>query len=558
MMRPVSREIRPSWGVLATALFLLATSAHAGVPRPCTAVVESARDDCAASPRALLARHQGLSSSLRALAINKQARSLEPDHIFKPRNDLSEWVFRLPVQWSTDPFKDRNWRMSLNSWHALDARYIAYSKSNDAKHLRAIVDAMRDWHRFHQVDKRPNKFGWYDMSSAFRADRLSKVLDWGSASTAITEDELLLLLEMAIDHVNYLADPKNLNPGNHGIFQVVSLARLCKITPFLTRCQEVQDWLVETTELLIAKQFGADGLHLEHSAGYHFFMLRTLRRLISEGVLPLSDTSRELVDNAVATTKWLRTPDGHVPPIGDTGSGKPASVGREAGTRFKLYPLGGLATVQSTTSALWFYGFHHSRVHKQDDDLAFYLWDKGEPLLIDAGLYGYISDWRRRYVRSRQAHNTVVIPGITRLMDREPFGSGIVSLAQTGDAYSAHGSVDYGEGVDFERVLRFVPGKELVVSDHVRGLQGPVEINFLIGPAFDKVSETDSEVSFKSGSNRLIVTSESGCTPTTYRGLDQPDMRRGWYSPSYGKLSPTWSVSFKCLAGRPLITTISY
>lgn len=52
-----------------------------------------------------------------------------------------------------------------------------------------------------------------------------------------------------------------------------------------------------------------------------------------------------------------------------------------------------------------------NRTHKHADDGSFMLYARGQDMFVDCGMYGYVKDAYQNYVRSANAHNTVVVDG---------------------------------------------------------------------------------------------------------------------------------------------------
>jgi hypothetical protein len=288
-------------------------------------------------------------------------------------------------------------------------------------------------------------------------------------------------------------------------------------------------------------------------------MIRTYQDLIEEGVLPLTADSAALFNKAKDMRHWLVTPEDTLPSIGDTEYNS-SSILREKNpdtSTFKLLPNDGLAIVREAKSRLWFYGFHHSRTHKHDDDLSFFLWDKGQPLFIDAGKFAYESDKKREYVLSRAAHNTAIIPGLS-LSRSKFYGSAIKDLKKNGDRYFSEGSVQYENGISHKRQLDFHPEKSLKITDKFEGLQ-TVGINFLLSPKLEKIKTQGNMVIFQNKKTQLTIdTKTQGCKVHTYKGFEDDKGMQGWYSPDYKVLEPTWSVLFECPANQEIVTEISY
>ena len=93
---------------------------------------------------------------------------------FKPRKDLLPWPISLPIEWNSDPFKDRNWRFQLHAWRIIDPILLRYQNTKNRKYLQEAVEIIKDWYQYHFVLEKESKYEWYDMATRIRAMKL----DW--------------------------------------------------------------------------------------------------------------------------------------------------------------------------------------------------------------------------------------------------------------------------------------------------------------------------------------------------------------------------------------------
>lgn len=544
--------------VLSMGIFFYISSFH--VQRICSKLDASKIKSCPDDLSVLLAESRGKSSTLTELSI-EDAEVIEGKLVFKPKGEM-KWTTSIPIPWDANPFQDRPWQMSLESWRLMDGYLTQYEQTKDVKYIKTCLDIAKDWLEFHVQKKKKSTFGWNDMSTAYRADRLSKLLDLAAQANVFTTQELLTLIELAELHVDFLTEPKNINTDNHGVFEMAGLARLCKTAPYISKCIRIDEWILEKMDQLTKNQFSDDGLQLEHSFGYHLWMTKIYQDLIDENTIPLSMSSKALLAKAVENTDWLYDPAGHMIPVGDTAPDiKKSNLSKIGFPKpfFKLFPTAGLAVVRTAHQGLWFYAFHHSKSHKHDDDLGFYLWDKGQPLLIDGGKYAYNTDYKRKYVYSRNAHNTVLIPDVPKSSRRRPYGSGIKTIEHTSSKYVLTGEVSYEGGITHRRNLTYQAGKSLLIDDYITGTTTKVGVNFLIALSFQKKIATTSQIVFENNYAYLIIESKTpGCMADSAYGEDQNQTLRGWYTSSPGKINPTWNVIFNCPSDKHIITEIRY
>ncbi len=251
---------------------------------------------------------------------------------------------------------------------------------------------------------------------------------------------------MIHEHLKHLSNPKELSPGNHGLFQLHGLKLLTYIIKSSDsrsyNMSDIKKYANEEMSKLIISQLGTNGVHTEHSPDYHFFAHKKITNIITSPWW--SDLSKDIVNILKLSEyakSWLVFPDNRCVPIGDsaTGAVKNNLVTLEKWPHIKSdryigARLDGYAVVRSLASVpvedssfLFFQGSFHSFAHKHADDLSFILQEKGINLLIDSGKYSYQKDKYREYFLSTRAHNTIEVDGKSTTRIREhAYGSAIL------------------------------------------------------------------------------------------------------------------------------------
>ena len=245
-------------------------------------------------------------------------RKPESPWVFRPRNDLPDWAFSIPLDWSVDPFKDRSWQHHLHSWRAMEFWLHEYRRDGDVSQLRVPVEIALDWHRFHVEEGRRTDFQWYDHSTGLRAFRLAFLLDFIlSDRLDVSAAELASLMTLADLHAKKLMEPAFLSPSNHGLFQVVGLDALCSVIGWRIACRGARPYARGEFAKLVESWFSDEGVHLESSPGYHDWVIRKIRELGAvERFQHLG--VQELLERAEEITPWLTYPDGRWVPVGDS------------------------------------------------------------------------------------------------------------------------------------------------------------------------------------------------------------------------------------------------
>src|SRR5690606_23503980 len=97
-------------------------------------------------------------------------------------------------------------------------------------------------------------------------------------------DVSAMFLAMARAHVEPVIDGSiPLRMTNHGLFQIHGMMALCREFEGVEACGEHRKFAASNLKRIIDAQFDAEGMHLEHSPGYHGFAVAKLNRLIRTG-----------------------------------------------------------------------------------------------------------------------------------------------------------------------------------------------------------------------------------------------------------------------------------
>ena len=414
-------------------------------------------------------------------------RKPESPWVFRPRNDLPDWVFSIPLDWSVDPFKDRSWQHHLHSWRAMEFWLHEYRRDGDVSQLRVPVEIALDWHRFHVEEGRRTDFQWYDHSTGLRASRLAFLLDFIlSGRLKVSDANLARLMTLADLHVNKLMEPVFLSPGNHGLFQLIGLDALCSVVGWRNACQGARSYAREAFLDLVKSWFSDEGVHVENSPTYHYWVIRQIRRVGAVERFQQPEVE-ELLERADAVTPWLTYPDGRWVPVGDskgagaqlTGPVEPDCLPDGGGcwavrdlTKSRYALVRSLPEADDGESSMLFVSAMAAPTgHKHGDDLSFVLMEGGRDIFVDTGRYGYNYDEARSYAVSARAHN------VPSLVDRridpyniDPantyFDPVLVDRAQ----FVIRGAVERPGLFSHERVFSYVPGALLRIEDKLTNL----------------------------------------------------------------------------------------
>jgi hypothetical protein len=502
----------------------------------------------------------------------------------------------LPLDWAADPFHDRSWRFWLNSLEPLEDVLAAHAATRDPRYVRFAQLVATDWLDQAEAPGNPNPFAWYDMAVGLRATRLAYLVDASARDAKTHPETMAALLRGAWKHGRHLAEERNFNQlTNHGIYQAVGLLALGTALPELRDSQQWRRLGGSRLTQMFDKSFSPEGVHLEHSFGYHLHMTRLLQAIVATG-LSSDPGLADLRLHAEQALSWMVAPDGSLAALGDTShthvtaemvsipglSSAPELLyavtrgqhGSPPGTVFCSFPSAGFVVFRSgwpdpkgdwaDVSYLALSAAFHSRTHKHADDTTFVWYDAGRWLLADAGPYGYYyAEPGRIYCESTRAHNVVEIDGAdySRLA-RDAFGSALAGCGQLGETYYALTSIQRRvPALTQRRALVFRPGKWLVVWDELAAGEKHRYTQWLhFAPELEARREASGvTLDLTQGKRLYVIPLAAGAVPalTLIKGQERPVMQ-GWYSPGQRTLAPSWAFG-QTVEGRDevLVTLLS-
>lgn len=514
---------------------------------------EALRPDYYSSPRILVDE----------LSLNERPRS---PNVFQRRLDLPEWDYSVPIDWSADPFQDRNWQFLLHAWTPMDYWLYALQDGVDGAIEEAVAIAL-DWERFHVQDNRTSPFQWYDMATGIRASRLAFLLDKILIGDLDVKDEVLkTMIQLAELHVAKLLDPRFLSSGNHGLYQLAGLNVLCAVMNWRIVCDGAQSYVESSFATLLDQWFTAESVHRENSPNYHGIVVDALQRLRIPERVRVSDI-RALIAEATTVSPWLTYPDGRWVPVGDSDGIGPPLTGpvelsclKEGGGCWAVrdYTRSGYAIVRSPPGtkepSMLFVNSMFVEVdgavirHKHADDLGFVLIEGGREIFIDSGAYGYNKDQMRSYVLSARAHNIPSLIG--RQIDPRQLDSAetrLQPITVTPSGFGVEGFVDRPGLFRHERVFSYMPGRSLTIRDRLHNrTDSRWQSNLHLAADLHPVI-TGSGFVVQVGDLSVHAEFEGdGCGIDMARG--ETDPYQGWVSIGYLEMTPATVVRASCPA----------
>lgn len=510
------------------------------------------------------------------------------------------------IPWELKDQKQRSWNFHIHCLGMLESFLQAYSKENNATHFKYALDAAIDW-----ITKNPQEpskpclspFAWYDMAVGLRINRLAYLFDAAEELDLLDKTTKNILWTSIEVHAQHLADDKNISfHSNHGYYQIAGQIAAGK--RFASRSETMsaafQQGRVRFKSML-ESQFGDDGVHLEHSPGYHQMIYSTLKNLFDADLID-QDEIEDLIKHIEEALSCFVFPNMRIVNFGDTdfnslscnqataesrwitpemrfwASG--GKVGTPSNELIRVFQKSGYWIVRKPgddSKALSSYSYlalnaaFHSRTHKHADDLSFVWFDHGMNILVDSGRYGYIgktekgsdlwldghwySDPWRIYCESTRAHNTLEFDNRNfPRKDVPPYGS---ALKRWGEDCSGLTFVEaectHFSSIRHARMLFFLPGKWLIVFDRFDDNANKPHSTkqwFHIGSEISLTKEHGVYLGSTANKQKTLKISSllSGPSPSRpYIGEKEPEIQ-GWWSPKVQEVVPNHAF-FHELAG---------
>lgn len=517
-----------------------------------------------------------------------------------------------PIPWEAG---DRSDRFHKHAWDPLGPLLILASHLGEDHYFDLAWAYAEDWliqpaHRvagqsylklLHEMEERraagEESFVWYDMAVGQRAYRLAYLIDVLARRDSVSDRQLAYLVEVLYFHLDLLAEPAFFRShNNHGLYQALGHLAATRRFSWWAGFPARMALASAQTEGMVRSQFFDDGVHREHSPGYHLMVLQTLVTARGSGVIPRDDALAGLISRAEQAMAWMITPNGKLANFGDTDPRNVRTLlgltpwedprllfaltdgrqGEAVSEGVMEYAKSGYAFARHTNSTQNFDGSSylamqagfHSRVHKHADHLTFVWHDSGLPIIEDPARYAYLgrvrrddpmfaegfwySDPKRVYVESTRAHNCVEIDGKSYNRRRlKPFGSALKSASEVNGITVFDAEVVHEHRIRHRRTLLLAPGQFLVVLDWLHDRSEAVHDFrqwFHLAPVWHAEAR-GAGVSASCGPVVLSVMDLLGtstCGPVV-RGQTEP-VFQGWVSERANTLSPAASLHFEQLA----------
>jgi hypothetical protein len=460
-----------------------------------------------------------------------------------------------PIDWSMDPYNSKSYRGVLAGMKWIDALIYA-SRHGDRRALAQARNIALDWVDHNPRHHPPTDKSWENKIIADRAPYLAYITRAAGCEHMLTREQGLTLIRSLRQHGRALTERKLYVPSNHGLFMDYGLEALAKEAAFLSKASGWERFAPQRFENTLERRlYPSEGFWLENSSSYHLAVLKLVRdfRALAGGGAPRS--LKQVTAKMTDVAGWLIEPDGKRVLLGDSNlKATPPEAARAARNDDGLLflPRSGIGVVKRpkpNPAYLMFAATFQNGTHNQADADTFDLYDRGQRIVTDSGLYDKDQDPWQIFSRSSYSHSVMTIDGKSFPLDKKyRYGSGLRASGQGGGWFAELGvnpNARRIQGVDATRLILYRPHYALVVIDSARsGSSHSYQRYFQLGPDVRaSISGGAVRLSGKHGfSGQLSSTGTAPAKVTLLRARQNPV--RGWLFPHYRKKVPRTTAEF--------------
>lgn len=347
------------------------------------------------------------------------------------------------LNWSEDPFKDRNWQFNLHSFKFTQCLLNGYTEFKDVWYLNRLKFMISDWWHDNFKSVFPSKeFSWYNHTIPNRLHEFLRIFEFIRRNNALDENFTKVALRAIYWHARILAEEKPLymKNHNHGLVQSDILFKTSQLFPEFPLSIQWEKTARHRLKNEITFALTSEGIHKENSPGYHEWVAPYCAK-INKFAKHYTDKSitkntNKLENEGLKFITVITRPDGTLPMIGDTSGGKRPKAeypdlenltfypyyqyvnsdgeeGKKPQQTIFQFPESGYYIYRdkwddkgenTATQLILKCGFL-AIGHRHNDDGNILLYGLGEDWLVDTGIYGYKYDEYRKYATSASAHN---------------------------------------------------------------------------------------------------------------------------------------------------------
>lgn len=481
------------------------------------------------------------------------------------------WKRPPELEWSEDPFREPNWVVQYHMLRWLDP-LRRQANAGDTSGVQLWVDTVLSWINANPPGLGKSRRAWMDMVEAMRA----MTMCFGLPMLAEHDGDALAKVVHSIqEHGEWLANPKRLRPGNHGLQQHHGLLIIGAVL-------ERDDWkrlAIDRSLRMLKATYDEQGVNEEGAIQYQLMNFKWWN-LLRQKIQLVADSSLagfERVERAPLSMAHAVRPDGALELIGDTELFRPkeplhpairyvSTNGKEGAPppdTVKIFDAGyvygrsGWGDENRSFAEQSFYSLRfgpQNRIHGHADGMSLTLYHGGNSMLVDSGKFAYDDDHPlRAHLLSRAGHNSVSIEGV----EYDP--STDVRLERSAVRGEIHDfdftDAGYAGTIIRRRVVAHTGIDIIVVIDHIESSEIRTAHQWWhLAPRASHRKELPTVLSSLPATRTWLHSLESHIECTVVEGTEDP--WQGWQSLRWREAKPTRTVDFSATGLSQRIATV--
>jgi hypothetical protein len=496
-----------------------------------------------------------------------------------------------PITWTEHPF-DSYWQFIFYSLRPTANLLWAYYATEDTQYRDKLIEVLRSYAAFElarPVNNRPKDRTTFDNrhTTAFRAMVLVNTYVKLDRSSDLPDD-LRQNIRAILGRLGaFMADPENFETGqNHGINEAASLLTVAVNFPDLPGAAGWQTLATQRLGELLANAIDADGVEVENSPFYHFYVLCFMWQIERWGEtygVPLPDHFADRTASMLRYSTYIPQPDGTVPLLGssvafdirDNSDTRVYDDIGESNARFDyvlsggtrgqkpdqlaiVFPASGQAMLRSGFDAGASYATmnvgNQRTTHSHADALAVTYYASGRPLLPDSGVFSYDDGADHDYFFGTRAHNTVIVDGLD-----QPAGQSVHaghSVTGPGWEYQSGDHSAYA-GVHAARGTLLLGRDVLLVIDQITASASHDLTQIWHLPPQAEIASSDLDITASIDGHDVLAIHQvlpAGLSLTSIIGQEEP--MQGWYSDQYDTKDAAYALEYHARAQTAQLVTL--
>jgi len=491
-----------------------------------------------------------------------------------------------PLNWHEDPFRERYWRFVFYSLRPTSNLLWAYYATGETQYRDKLLAILRSFARHDRLRTDFDRERFDERhGAAFRAMVLTNTY-WKLRRSGDLPDDLAAELRTALARLGtFLRDPDNYQGDhNHGFAQIGALLLIAERFPDLDDAPIWREVALDRLRQILVRTIGNDGVEVENSPYYHFYVLTALLELkgwATRASFQLPDAVETTVADMIRYATYITQPNGKIPLLGASlpldvrrlrpdlystlADADPAfayirsdgTEGAPPSRRLILFPDAGHAILRSRFGShatanldthLVFDTGPWRTAHSQLDALNLTLYSAGQELVVDSGLYRYEQygnvdeGGRAGYFWSTRGHNTVVVDGRDQKVGDARSGLSIIGS----DWVYQSGAHNLYPGIEHRRSVFVLDQDVVLVIDRLESVDTHTyEQLWHLAPGLDVSATEETAIARNRNGSPILTIHTFSAAPldvSVHSGEQEP--MQGWYSEAYGRKEANAVVAY--------------